>query len=256
MTTLTQLYQKHPDKTRVSLRKQYYRRPENDVFRKPRALKRNEYLKILPVTNVFGSTLQVDLMITDKFARRNKGMNYFFVCICVYSRYLWVIPIKTKSGKNVLSAFRTVFEDIPDENLNTITMDMGKEFKNSEVYPLLKSKGLTIYIKDPKSFSHTTAIVERANRSVWEFLRKWMWKTQDIKYLQSLPRFVTLYNNTIHSTIKAKPNDVRLKKAIPLHIVRNIRMKFKVGDNVRLILKLPLFAKRSLNRDYRLTFTR
>ena len=50
-----------------------------------------------------------DLVDMLSFSRSNKGYTYLLTVIDVFSRYGWIIPLKTKTGKEVAQAFRKLF---------------------------------------------------------------------------------------------------------------------------------------------------
>ena len=47
-----------------------------------------------------------DLVDMSSFSRSNKGYKYLLTVIDVFSKYGWIVPLKTKTGKEVAQAFR------------------------------------------------------------------------------------------------------------------------------------------------------
>ena len=47
-----------------------------------------------------------DLVGMSSFSRSNKGYKYLLTVIDVFSKYGWIVPLKTKTGKEVAQAFR------------------------------------------------------------------------------------------------------------------------------------------------------
>ena len=47
-----------------------------------------------------------DLVDMSTFSRSNKGYKYLWTVIDVFSKYGWIVPVKTKTGKEVAQAFR------------------------------------------------------------------------------------------------------------------------------------------------------
>ena len=47
-----------------------------------------------------------DLVEMTSFSRSNKGFKYLLTVIDVYSKYGWILPLKTKTGKEVAHAFQ------------------------------------------------------------------------------------------------------------------------------------------------------
>ena len=50
-----------------------------------------------------------DLVDMSSFSRSNKGYKYLLTVIDVFSKYGWIVPLKTKTGKQVTQAFRKLF---------------------------------------------------------------------------------------------------------------------------------------------------
>ena len=54
-----------------------------------------------------------DLVGMSSFSRSNKGYKYLLsVIIDVFSKYGWIVPLKTKTGKEVAQAFRNCFSTV------------------------------------------------------------------------------------------------------------------------------------------------
>ena len=51
-------------------------------------------------------TFSIDLADMNMYKDENNGYRYMLVCIDVFSRYLWIQPIKTKHADVVLEAFK------------------------------------------------------------------------------------------------------------------------------------------------------
>ena len=50
-----------------------------------------------------------DLVDMSSFSRSIKGYKYLLTSIDVFSKYRWIVPLKTKTGKEVAHAFRKLF---------------------------------------------------------------------------------------------------------------------------------------------------
>jgi hypothetical protein len=70
----------------------------------------------------------------------NNHFRYILVIIYVFSRCLWVEPLKTKTGKEVLKALTAIFDEIgyPKKLRN----DSGGEFTFSGLAKFLKNKNI------------------------------------------------------------------------------------------------------------------
>ena len=129
------------------------------------------------------------------YARENKGCRYLLTIIDVFSKYAWVVPIKSKSDIDVTTAMKNVLVQgrVP-KNLQT---DKGKQFYNSNFKKLMEQ-----YKNLYSTYSNLNAtICERLNGT----LKNKMWiqfrLRENYKWLDILPDLITPYNNRKHRTI-------------------------------------------------------
>ena len=52
-----------------------------------------------------------DLADMSPYSRSNSGYKYLLTVIDVFSKYGWIVPLKTKTGKEVAMAFQELFTD-------------------------------------------------------------------------------------------------------------------------------------------------
>ena len=50
---------------------------------------------------------QADLVDISSLARFNKEYKFLLTCIDVFSKFAWVVPLKNKSGKNLVNGFQS-----------------------------------------------------------------------------------------------------------------------------------------------------
>ncbi|XP_071051479.1 uncharacterized protein [Onthophagus taurus] len=113
------------------------------------------------LTKGINDLYQADLVEMIPYARQNSGYRYILVVIDVFSKYAWAVPVKTKSGKDVTKAMKSILKDanVP-KNLQT---DQGKEFYNKDFMSLMSKLKINHY----STFSSLKAsIVERLNRTL------------------------------------------------------------------------------------------
>ena len=180
------------------------------------------------------------------YSRSNNGYKYLTV-IDVFSKYGWIVPLKTKTGREVAMAFRELFTgNAPPSRLWT---DKGTEFYNQQVKRVLIANNVTLYSTENEEKS---SVVERWNRTMKNIMWKYFTANNTQKYIDVLPDMVEKYNNTHHRSIKLKPTDAR-KPANYKHINNALYVnvnarkatppKFHVGGKVRIV------KKRDLKRD-------
>ena len=177
--------------------------------------------------------------------KQNK-FKYLLTCIDVYSRKLFVEPIKSKATDNVIDAFRKIMKKagIP-QNLNT---DAGKEFTNHKFKQLLDDNYINHFISNPEQ-DNKNAIVERVHRTLRNIILKYELSYKK-PYINDLDKLVHNYNTTEHSTTEEKPNKIWKGKAQNNQEINKVEYDFKVNDTVRYLLKSTTFLKKSSNIKY------
>ena len=71
---------------------------------------------------------QMDLADMQSMQKCNDGYRYLLVCIDVFSKYIWVVPLKNKKGPSLVEAFKIILAS-RRKPIKIIT-DQGTEFFN------------------------------------------------------------------------------------------------------------------------------
>jgi len=182
-----------------------------------------------------------DLVDMQQFSRQNQGFKYLLTVIDIYSKFAWTVPLKTKTGKEMIESFSKL---IKHRKPNKLWTDAGKEFVNKEFKKFLTDNEIELY----QTYNEGKAVViERFNRTLKEKMWRYFTESKSNKYLDVLPQLLSAYNNTIHSTIKMTPvqgskkeNENKIKY-ITHHSTE--KPKFKIGDRVRIYKYKKLFSK-------------
>lgn len=206
---------------------------------------RRNYLRRHVDIRGLDETWQADLVDMSAYASKNSGYKFLLTVIDIFSKYAWAVAIKTKNGKDVTNAMKSILGHRVPHKLH---VDQGKEFYNKEFKSLMKKYNIELY----STFSNLKAsICERFNRT----LKTNMWKQFTLrgnyKWVDILPELVEKYNNKIHRTIKMKPSDVNGKNEKQLlrnvykhhQIQEQYKRKFKIGDKVRVSRYKHVFEK-------------
>ena len=102
-----------------------------------------------------------DLVDMSPYSRANSGYKYLLTVIDVFSKYGWIVPLKTKTGKEVAMAFQELFtNNAPPIRLWT---DKGTELYNQYVKRVLTANNVTLYSTENEEKS---SVVERWNRTM------------------------------------------------------------------------------------------
>lgn len=163
--------------------------------------------KIFPRRNVitrFKDDLwQADLIDMQLHSRKNNGFKFILIIIDTYTRYVWVEPLKNKSGKHVTKA---MMNKLKKNQPKLLQSDNGKEFYNKDFQNLMMKYGIRHY----STYSSIKAgMVERVIRSIKNAVYKHFTATGSWRWTNSLSKLVNNYNAAKHSTIKCSPQEAR-----------------------------------------------
>lgn len=186
---------------------------------------------------------QTDLCDVASISRYNSGHHFILTVIDIFSRYAWARPLKTKHGKEVVSAFRSIFREgrIPKR----IQSDQGKEFENRNVRALFQKHNIELF--SVKS-AYKAALVERFNRTLKNKLYRHFTANLTQNWTKVLQDVLHSYNHSVHRSIGMRPADVTSDT------VDDVRQSFqrkrtirksdvRVGDKVRISKVKSVFAK-------------
>lgn len=200
---------------------------------------------------------QCDLMEVRPLARYNSGVNYLCLIICVFSRKIWVYPMKTKSGEAMAAVLERWFDELPlHVKVETWMSDKGKEFINAHVARVLQSRGVAHQLALGTS---KAAYAERAQKSFQRLLYTYLSDRETLHYLDVLDKLVQTYNTRAHRSLDGMtPNEAFSRKnrrhVRGLHMARYAKVpwqkpKLKVGDIVR-VKAAPTSKVATATRSY------
>ena len=75
---------------------------------------------------------QMDLADMQSMQKCDDGYRYLLVCIDVFSKYIWVVPLKNKKGPSLVEAFKIILAS-RRKPIKIIT-DQGTEFFNKHFW--------------------------------------------------------------------------------------------------------------------------
>ena len=178
---------------------------------------------------IFGADL------VDMFNKKDGEFRYILTVIDIYSRYAWAVPLKNKTGADVVAAFKKI-----EKKPEMLWVDKGSEFYNKQVKEYLKDT--VIYSTESGMKS---AYAERLNRTLKNLMFRYFTEKQTHKWVKILPAIVKEYNNNVHSSVGYTPNDIynKGKKPKVYYEATETKGKFKVGDFVRISKVRGVFEK-------------
>ena len=68
------------------------------------------------------------------FSKENKGIKYMLSIIDIFSKFVWIIPLKQKTEQEIANSFFKIFKERKPAN---ILVDIGREFYNKDVRKLV-----------------------------------------------------------------------------------------------------------------------
>ena len=215
---------------------------------------RKKFKKRRVYANGVDAIWAADLVDMQSFSRFNKGYKYILMIIDVFSKYGWAIALKTKTGIKVARAFSELWKkQTPPQKLWT---DKGKEFYNKPMKDLMEKYHVQIYSTENEEKS---SVVERWNRTIKRIMWKYFTANNTKEYINALSEIIDKYNNRYHSSIKCSPTVARQPSSYErvrqslygdynsndasVEQQQRHRIRFKVGDRVRIVRKKKTFEK-------------
>jgi len=197
-----------------------------------------------------------DLVDLQDLASKNRGYKYILVVIDAFTKYVWARPSKTKQGEIIRTGLEDIFTNKTDGAVPQLMYtDAGKEFMASTVQTLFRNAGIVHRICGGEAYH--CPFVERVNRTLKEKLFQAMTATTTQSWYDLLPKIVSTYNKTIHSTTLFAPITVSDKDTLDVYhntyannkSTKDTRKyKYKVGDYVRIAKAQEVFSRGYLPR--------
>ena len=191
------------------------------------------------------SQWQADLVDLSSMKKHNKEFRYLLVAIDCFSKYAYVVPIKSKSGESLIKAFEKILSK--GEKPIALQTDKGTEFTNRPFQKWLKDHDIRYFTSNNET---KCSIVERFNRTLKSKMWKYFTAKNTSKYIDVLPSLVKAYNNGYHRSIRMPPSAVSInnQKQVRENLYgvkkpTRIKFKFKVGTKVRISKNKMTFEK-------------
>jgi hypothetical protein len=198
---------------------------------------------------------QMDLLDYSAYARNNGGNSWILVVENIWDRRAAAVPCKTKSPKDVLLALQQAIKDIGAEPLQIVS-DSGTEWM-AGVKTWMKERGIfhrTVEIGDHNSLG----IIDNFAKFIKNSLGRHFTHSQKTEWLSYLPTLIKNYNDTPHSSLKAKgdpamsPNEAAVKETDTrnIHVASKQQAEQKkrpsglaLHDHVRILKRKQVFDR-------------
>ena len=190
---------------------------------------------------------QADLVDMIKWKHLNKGYQHILTVIDCFSKYAWAIPIKNKSGDEIVLAFKKIFSERKPSMIQT---DAGTEFIGKKTQELFKKMDIHWFATNSEK---KASIVERLNRTLKTKMWKYFTDVGNKVWVDVLNDLVYNYHHSFHRSIKMTPVEASKKEnenKVFLNLFPNVdqtlrKPKFNIGDKVRIAK-----WKHSLHKGY------
>ena len=187
----------------------------------------------------------------------NNDNTYLLVVIDVFSRYLWIQPVKSKNQFDMIAAFKKIFEST-NRRPSCLRTDNGKEFINRRLKQYFKE----LSIKPFTTKNETKAnYAERVIRTIKSLLYRFFLHKQTYRYVNIMQDVVANYNKKPHKSLHFKSpsqinkqNEAVVWKKMYVDTAERrmqiIKYKLNIGDQVRIS-----HLKYQFQRDYHQKWT-
>ena len=133
--------------------------------------------------NIWGVD-SADIQLLSKY---NKGIKYLLCGIDLFSKHVWVVPLKDKRGISIVNAFQKIISK--ECKPNKTWVDQGGEFYNNLFKRFLKINNIELY----------STYNEGKSVAAERFIR-----TLKTHLFNVLDNILDKYNNTVQRIIKMK----------------------------------------------------
>jgi len=129
------------------------------------------------------------LLDVQAFAKYKDNRRYILSVMDVFTKFIRMIPMKTKSGPSVASVFRSIFDDHKYSKRRSIWVDIdkGKELLNKHFQDILREEG-GIQFQVCRNPNLKCAVVEGLHRTIRDRHYKYFTHKNTYGYIEVLPK--------------------------------------------------------------------
>jgi len=153
----------------------------------------------------------VDIFIMLRYKKVNDGFNYFLVCVDVFTRKAYGVPMKNKDSVSAREAIATI---ITKENKpRSILIDNDAGFLSSDgrvgetISHYLETNGIALQTNALKDHN-VMGIIDNLALRLWTVLSKTSLKEDSVRWIGQVDSILKIYNNAPNSALAdLSPND-------------------------------------------------
>lgn len=179
----------------------------------------------------------IDLVEFNDLATKNKNYKYMLVCVDVFSRYVWLEPLKFKEASITRDAVIKIINDA-GVSPSSILTDNGKEFEG-ELKEYCNDNNIKLL--HTRAYSpESNGIVERANKDIRKIINAFWLKNNNNVWYNILNEVAENKNSSYNSTIKGTPISIWVnnKDKIPRDLPENL-----IVNNPKMLAKVSLVKR-------------
>ena len=152
---------------------------------------------------------QMDVFNLVKYSSYNKGYEYIFAVVDVFSRKAYAVATKNKEAITITKALQTIIDE-NEEPPRVVTGDNDSDYKTTEFSKLLDKYEIVLDMNVLNDHNALGIIDNFAKRIKLFFTLKFL-KTKSKNWVELLPGFIKNYNNSEHKSLDyLTPNEARL----------------------------------------------
>ncbi|KAJ8319639.1 hypothetical protein KUTeg_002819 [Tegillarca granosa] len=189
-----------------------------------------------------------DLMDLKNLSKWNEKIQYILVAQDVFSRYVFAVPMKQKTGQETVKGFKEIFSS--GRKPKMIRADKGSEFKNKWVKNFLKNQGVHLIFTQNETKSN---YAERSIQNIKNRFYRMFTETKSYEYLSKLTNLIKSINDTPSRPLKGMaPSEVNDRNESEVRLNQYlVRTKTKLHGN---ITKQPKSEKKPRKKRNRPVF--
>ena len=153
---------------------------------------------------------QMDVYNLQKYSNDNKGYEYIFAIVDVFSRKAWAIPTKNKEAETITKALQAIIDDNEGEPPRVVTGDNDSDYKSAKFQALLDKYNIVLDMNVVNDHN-ALGIIDNFAKRIKVFLTLKFLKTKSKNWVQTLPSFIKNYNDSEHKALDyLTPNQATL----------------------------------------------
>lgn len=190
---------------------------------------------------------QMDIYDLSKYKNYNKGYKYILTVIDVFTRKVFIEPMKNKNSIDVIAALNKILQDYKPYVLTT---DTDKAFISEDTQAELIKNNIihnTIIARDDHK---ALSIIDRFARTLKTILSKMYIINKKTNWYDYIYDIVDKYNNTPHSSLdELTPNEAT--REINQHSIAEINRAKITNRDIKVLFNIGDTARTRINKTFR-----